>query len=252
MVSVAGRSHEGLNLSAWSGNGPRGSQRSTFSRTSVSLSLTEIVKANILIDETGHACLADFGLLAIISDTTSHASSSASIHGGTFRWMSPELFCPKKFGLEDSRRTKRSDCYALGMVIYEVLSGQVPFPSCGVYAVVIDVSGGERPGRPRGAEGEWFTNAVWRILERCWMPKPEDRPMIEDVLRCLEGASRFWMSHSPRTVASPPMTNSPTRNTFGPDTEGSTEESEASSLSRSSQTHPPKGEVDENTYPHHS
>jgi len=35
--------------------------------------------------------------------------------------MSPELLDPDKFGLEDSRPTKESDCYALGMVIYEVL-----------------------------------------------------------------------------------------------------------------------------------
>jgi hypothetical protein len=166
--------------------------------------------------------------------------------------MSPELFCPKKFGLEDDRRTKRSDCYALGMVVYEVLSGQAPFSDCGIYDVVVNVSGGERPGRPRGTEGKWFTNAIWRILEHCWMPKPEDRPTIEDVLRCLEEMSRFWMPLSPRTVASLPMTNSSTRNTSGPDTEESTRESEGSSLSKLSQTHSPKGEVDDNTYPHHS
>src|SRR5258708_2148807 len=95
--------------------------------TPPSISNKSSVKANILIDETGHARLADFGLLAIVSDATGHASSSPSAHGGTFRWMSPELFYPRDFGLEDSRRTKYSDCYALGMVMYEVLSGQAPF-----------------------------------------------------------------------------------------------------------------------------
>ena len=37
--------------------------------------------------------------------------------------MSPELLDPERFGMpesEDSRPTKQSDCYALGMVIYEV------------------------------------------------------------------------------------------------------------------------------------
>jgi len=38
--------------------------------------------------------------------------------------MSPELLDPERFGLPDSpeanRPTRRSDCYALGMVIYEV------------------------------------------------------------------------------------------------------------------------------------
>ena len=38
-------------------------------------------------------------ILATISDT---ASLGSSIHGSTFRWMSPELFYPEDFGLEDS------------------------------------------------------------------------------------------------------------------------------------------------------
>lgn len=36
--------------------------------------------------------------------------------------MSPELLDPERFGLsnEDYRPTKQADCYALGMVVYEV------------------------------------------------------------------------------------------------------------------------------------
>ena len=108
----------------------------------------EIAKTNILIDGTGHARLADFSLLTVISDTVGLGSS---IHGGTFRWMSPGLFHPENFGLKDSRRKKHSDCYALGMVIWEILSEQVPFPRCDVYTVVTKVSKGECPARPRGA-----------------------------------------------------------------------------------------------------
>ena len=43
--------------------------------------------------------------------------------GGTYRWMSPELLYPERFGISQSegdRPTRQSDCYALGMVIYEV------------------------------------------------------------------------------------------------------------------------------------
>ena len=43
--------------------------------------------------------------------------------GGTRRWMSPELLDPERFGMPESegnRPTRQSDCYALGMVIYEV------------------------------------------------------------------------------------------------------------------------------------
>jgi len=126
--------------------------------------------------------------------------------------MSPELFDPERFGVEDSRRTKSSDCYALGMVVYEVLSGQVPFLRCNKYVAIGKVLKGERPGRPQGAEKKWFIDDVWSMLGRCWEPKPGDRPSIEGVLHCLEEASRVWTPLSPLTEAallpddSPPWT----------------------------------------------
>ena len=153
-------------------------------------SLMEIVKANVLIDEVQRARLADFGLLTIISDV----SSTSSAQGGTHRWMSPELFDPENFGLKNDRPTKLSDCYALGMLIYEVLSGKIPFSQRRGYAVVVKILRGERPVRPRGVHGMWFTNDVWDTLGRCWNPIPGDRPRIGDVLQCLENASRYRTS----------------------------------------------------------
>jgi len=67
--------------------------------------------------------------------------------------VSPELLHPDQFGLEDSRPTKESDCYALWMVIYEVLSGQVPFAPLKDFVVMRKVVEGEHPGRPEGAKG---------------------------------------------------------------------------------------------------
>jgi hypothetical protein len=133
--------------------------------------------------------------------------------------MSPELFCPEDFGAQDSRRTKSSDCYALGMVIYEVLSGRVPFSPHQGYAVVVRILKGERPRWPRGAEGAY--DDVQEVLERCWKPKPDDRPRIEAVLLRLEEVSRFWT----------PLYSDP-------DTEESTEEGGVSSLSHAAPSQP--------------
>ena len=156
-----------------------------------------LTKANILIDQDGHARLADFGLLTIVSDPTNPTASSSTLNAGTTRWMSPELLHPDKFGLKNCRPTNKSDCYALGMVILEVLSGQDPFPRDNGFVVMRKVIDGERPERPQGAEGAWFTDGLWEMLELCWSPQPEDRPIIEAVLEHLDRVSATWQPLPP-------------------------------------------------------
>ena len=129
--------------------------------------------------------------------------------GGTVRWMSPERLDPKTFGLKDSRPTKASDCYALGMVVYEVLSGHEPFYQHGVYVVPVKVFKGERPERPQEVEGRWFTDEIWEILERCWKSNPSDRPGINCVFECLGRAVKLWTPF-PSPVVGPRVADSPT------------------------------------------
>ena len=140
------------------------------------------VKANILIDQTGHARLADFGLLTVIPDPTNLLPSSSYTQGGTVRWMSLELIDPQKFGFEKARPTKYSDCYALGMVIYETITGHLPFHQYVDLIVVVKIMAGKRPTREAG-----FPDSLWRMLKLCWTSQPKSRPSIEDVLQCLEG-----------------------------------------------------------------
>jgi serine/threonine protein kinase len=118
------------------------------------------MKANILINKHRRACLADFGLSTITGVATRAAAGASQVSlisddplmsfapgasrtslisndtlmpftaGGTHRWMSPELLDPELFGIpqsEGDRPTRQSDCYALGMVIYEVRVRGSPF-----------------------------------------------------------------------------------------------------------------------------
>ena len=175
-----------------------------------------------------------------MSDVTNLVSSTPFTRAGTPRWMSPELLDPGKFGPADGRPTKHSDCYALGMLIYEVLSGRVPLSQHHGYAVIARILEGERPARPsqRGRE-MLFTDEVWGILGHCWQPTPDDRPRIRDVLQCLENASGSWVPS--QTTISPPATNSTAHNS---------DWSDISLLSKGVLSHrswkPPKGDPNEN------
>lgn len=108
--------------------------------------------------------------------------------------MSPELLDPERFGLKESRPTEASDCYALGMVLYEVISGERPFASLEGPIVIRKVLYGKRPGRPQGDEGKLFTDGIWRILKLCWKHRPGDRISAKTVLRGLEEDSFSWPS----------------------------------------------------------
>jgi len=88
------------------------------------------IQANILINSECHACLADFGLAAIIEDSSSVDGPSSHKAGGTTRWMAPEILDPDKYGyIKRARRklpSKSTDIYALGMTILEVRIGSPP------------------------------------------------------------------------------------------------------------------------------
>jgi serine/threonine protein kinase len=102
--------------------------------------------------------------------------------------MSPEL-------LGGSPPTKQSDCYALGMVIYEVLSGKVPFVLNA--SLVSKILRGEHPERPQGEEGALFTDEIWEVLEQCWEKQPADRISAEGVFIRLRGR---WIDVMVRSV----------------------------------------------------
>ena len=186
-----------------------------------------LFRSNILVDQTCHARLADFGLLTIVSEST---ASSSVTEGGTTRWMSPELF-----GSEDHQQTKGSDCYALGMVIYEVLSRRKPFYQYKDFTIVGRVIKGERPERPQGPEGVvGFTDAVWEMLELCWKSLPQERPSIEDVLKCMKKAATSWTPPSPLSTTVSSAADSPTSDTsvIGREESEDADEGEAPLLSQ--------------------
>jgi serine/threonine protein kinase len=75
----------------------------------------------VLINSDGRACLADFGLAAILIQTST-LTGTGGFTRGTVRWMAPELLglVDDDEGQDGGKPTYESDVYATAMVIYEV------------------------------------------------------------------------------------------------------------------------------------
>jgi len=76
----------------------------------------DVKPANVLLDEDGHAYLTDFGITKQVGD----ASTGTGGLVGTLDYLAPEQI---RGGEVDGR----ADCYALGCVLYECLTGTPPF-----------------------------------------------------------------------------------------------------------------------------
>lgn len=74
---------------------------------------------NIMITSDGTAKLADFGIAKAVSDSTIMASETSRVIGSV-HYFSPEQ-------ARGAYVDERSDIYSLGIVLYEMLTGQVPF-----------------------------------------------------------------------------------------------------------------------------
>ena len=80
----------------------------------------------------------------------------------------------------------------MGIMTYEVLSGQIPFPHHVELVVMQRVVGGKRLGRPRGTKGAWFMNDPQGTPKLHWAMQPESQPSIETVLECFVQVVRTW------------------------------------------------------------
>ena len=95
----------------------------------------DVKPGNVMVEANGRVTLTDFGLARPAVDSLVGAPNSLENDAGTWAYMAPEQFADQLPG-------PPADRYALGVMAYEMLTGELPFPGPSIASMVASILDG--------------------------------------------------------------------------------------------------------------
>lgn len=123
----------------------------------------DVKPGNILLDAEGQAALTDFGLAREVRRSAGVATQQP--------WGTPEYMAPEQFHGTDI--DQRVDIYALGIVLYELLTGKRPFEGGSAYDIAAHALTGELT--PPSIYDAAIPPALERVVLKALAREPDDR-----------------------------------------------------------------------------
>jgi serine/threonine protein kinase len=158
----------------------------------------DVKPGNFLFHEDGRLCLADFGVARILAGETSETAqlTRAGVVLGSLSYMAPEQV--------SGQAIPASDQYSTGVMLYELLTGVLPFEAADNYGLIVqhasvtpDPPGIHAPGLPSGLDA---------VVLRALAKRPEER---FPTMSALAVAFRDALASAPTTYLEPPKVSRP-------------------------------------------
>src|SRR5690625_3775814 len=124
----------------------------------------DIKPENVLVADDGRIKVADFGLARAVTEATAATTGTLL---GTVAYLSPEIVTS---GVADAR----ADVYAVGVLLYELLTGHQPFE--GETPIQIAYKHVHEAIPPPSAERDWLPSSVDELVTTLTAREPADRP----------------------------------------------------------------------------
>lgn len=154
----------------------------------------DVKPANVLLSRRSQRIkLADFGIAKLVEATTLRADTVV----GTPNYFSPELVSGEQYG-------PASDCWALGVCLYQVVSLRRPFDASNQLALVQQICFGNAVPLPKDTADDIRT-AVEGLLQK----DPQQRLPLEEVLMISSAVAALVTDPGEGAVPSPPSTPVP-------------------------------------------
>ncbi|MBE7469744.1 MAG: serine/threonine protein kinase [Anaerolineales bacterium] len=153
----------------------------------------DVKPSNILIDSRGNCLLTDFGLAKLVAGVSNLTSTGIIV--GTPSYMSPEQGMGQALD-------GRTDIYALGIILYEMVTGQVPFRAETPMAIVVKHI--QDPLPPPSKVDATIPEAIERVILKALAKQPEDRYATPgDMVKALQAAIQASASSPPPANVAP-------------------------------------------------
>jgi serine/threonine-protein kinase len=113
----------------------------------------------------------DFGLAKLVSPEAGHPGK---VTNAEFAVGTPGYMCPEQ--ARGDEMDHRGDLYSVGVVLYEVLAGRLPFAGKSTMDVLLAHATEEPPPFAFVGAGGWVSPAIEEVVQSCLAKDPADRP----------------------------------------------------------------------------